>query len=117
MQFYLVYIREAHPSDGWHPDKTIVVKDPTTDTERAEVAGTCVANLNLPFPAVLDKMDNKVGLDYDAWPDRFFLIDPAGVIAWHSAPGPAGFKPDLLRQAIFDLLAAPAPAEPTPPTR
>ncbi len=113
MQFYLVYIREAHPADGRNPDKTIVVKDPTTDTERAEVASSCVADLNLPFPALLDKMDNKAGLDYDAWPDRFYLIDPAGAIAWYSGPGPAGFKPALLRQAIAGLLAALPPAPPS----
>ena len=114
MQFYLVYIREAHPSDGWHPDKTVVVKDPATLDERTEVASTCVANLNLPFPALLDQMDNKAGLDYDAWPDRFYLIDSAGAIAWHSGPGPKGFKPALLREAVETLLAAP-PAP--PPTR
>ena len=120
MQFYLVYIREAHPIEAWRPDPVVVVNDPVTDEERAEIASACVINLKLPFPALVDRMENRVGREYCAWPDRLYLIDETGRIAYKSGLGPRGFRPAELGEAIAVLLSqAPAdePAEaPDAPT-
>ena len=43
--FFIVYIREAHPEDGWvlmdNRRAGIALADPATAEERAEVAATC----------------------------------------------------------------------------
>ncbi len=92
----VVYIREAHPDDGWQTkankrDKVIFIQ-PTKLAERNKVATVCSANLNLSIPFVVDKMDNKVNESYAGWPDRLYIVGKDGKIAYKGAPGPRGFK-------------------------
>lgn len=102
MQFLLVYIREAHASDGTWPMKDgPVIQDPTTLPERSAVARTCVADLGLgDIPALVDDLDDAVNLAYEAWPDRLYLVSRDGRIAYKGARGPAGFKPGELEEAL-----------------
>jgi hypothetical protein len=60
------------------------------------VAGTCSVNLGIEFPALVDTMDNRSERAYTAWPDRIYVVDREGNIAYKSEAGPFGFKPDLL---------------------
>jgi len=59
-----------------------------------------VRKLNLKFPAVLDEFGNSTEQAYTGWPDRLYLIDSNGKIAYKSKPGPFGFKPDQLEAAL-----------------
>jgi len=90
-----VYIQEAHPTDGWQvPDnvrQNVLVARPRTLDERSHVAQTCMANLSLRLPAVVDTLDNATDNAYKAWPDRFYLIDADGDVVYKSGPGPFGF--------------------------
>jgi hypothetical protein len=63
-------------------------------------ATACVRNLGIQFPAVVDNMENTTEAAYTAWPDRLYLVNKTGKIAFKSAPGPAGFKPADLAAAI-----------------
>jgi hypothetical protein len=109
VQFLLVYIREAHPEDGWviaeNRRSGISVRDPLTDEERQEVASTCAANLQLDMPTVIDGVDNAVASAYGGWPDRLYLVRSDGRIAFRGGEGPFGFKPDELERAIERELA------------
>jgi hypothetical protein len=88
------------------PDSPFV-EEPRDRAERFDVAKRCVSALALrPIPALVDGMDDAVDAAYEAWPDRLYLIDRAGRIAYRSAPGPFGFKPDELADAIDQELAA-----------
>jgi len=49
---------------------------------------------------VLDGFDNSVEKAYTGWPDRIYLIDKEGRIAYKSKPGPFGFKPEELKGAL-----------------
>jgi type I thyroxine 5'-deiodinase len=102
-----VYILEAHPSDVWQMQSNIkdnvVFASPRSDEERAQVAGSCVRKLGIKFPAVIDGFDNVTEKTYTGWPDRLYLIDRDGKIAYKSKPGPFGFKPDELRKALEQM--------------
>ena len=104
MAFLIVYITEAHPSDVWQMQSNlkdkVVFASPKDEEERALVAGACVSRLGIKIPAVLDEFGNSTELAYTAWPDRIYLIDGQGRIAFKSKPGPFGFKPDLLAAAL-----------------
>ena len=108
MQFYAVYILEAHPSDVWQMESNIkdkvVFASPKNEEERAYVAGACVRKLGIKFPAVLDEFGNSTELAYTGWPDRLYLIDRDGKVAYKSRPGPFGFKPDDLRTALAKVV-------------
>jgi hypothetical protein len=99
-----VYITEAHPSDVWQMQSNIkdkvVFASPKNDEERVFIAGACVRKLGLKFPAALDEFGNSTEQAYTAWPDRIYLIDSGGRIAYKSRPGPFGFKPDQLAAAL-----------------
>jgi hypothetical protein len=109
VQFLLVYIREAHPEDGWiiaeNRRSGISVLDPQTDGERREVASACAANLRLDMQTVVDGIDNAVASAYGGWPDRLYLVRSDGRIAFRGGEGPFGFKPDELERAIERELA------------
>lgn len=102
-----MYILEAHPSDVWQMksnlEDKVVFASPKNEEERAFVAGACVRKLGIKFPAVLDGFDNTVEKAYTGWPDRLYLIDRNGKIAYKSRPGPFGFKPDDLKAALAKL--------------
>jgi hypothetical protein len=102
--FLIVYILEAHPTDVWQTESNIkekiVFASPKSYEEREFVAGSCVRKLGIKFPAVLDGFDNSVEKAYTGWPDRIYLIDKEGRIAYKSKPGPFGFKPEELAVAL-----------------
>ena len=106
--FHVVYIQEAHPIDAWQDDDNlkddVLVKSTTTEEERAEIAGICLAKLSIELPALLDDPDNRVERAYTAWPDRLYVIDRDGRIAYKSAAGPFGFKPAAVEGALKRLM-------------
>lgn len=99
-----MYISEAHPSDVWQMENNIkdkvVFASPKDEDERAAIAGTCVRKLGIEFPAVLDEFGNSTERAYTGWPDRMYLIDANGRVAYKSKPGPFGFKSEELRTAL-----------------
>jgi iodothyronine deiodinase-like protein len=107
VSFYAVYILEAHPSDVWQMESNIkdkvVFASPKDEEERTLVAGACVRKLGIRFPAVIDGFDNSTEKAYTGWPDRIYLIDGKGRVAYKSRPGPFGFKADELKAALERL--------------
>ncbi len=108
MAFLAVYILEAHPTDVWQTESNIkdkiVFASPKDEQERAFVAGACVRKLGIKFPAVLDGFDNTTEKAYTGWPDRIYLIDAKGRIAYKSKPGPFGFRPEELGTALVQAV-------------
>jgi Iodothyronine deiodinase len=104
VEFLVVYITEAHPSDVWQMESNIkdkvVFASPRDEDERASIAGTCMRKLGIEIPALLDEFGNSTEGAYTAWPDRLYLIDRNGRVAYKSKPGPFGFKPDGLKAAM-----------------
>ena len=81
----------------------VVFASPRNQDERAFVAGSCVRKLGIEVPALLDEFGNSTETAYTAWPDRLYLIDRSGKVAYKSKPGPFGFEPDELKAAIKKL--------------
>jgi type I thyroxine 5'-deiodinase len=78
----------------------VVFASPKSEDERAMVAGACVRKLGIKFPAALDEFGNSTEQAYTGWPDRIYLVDTGGKVAYKSKPGPFGFKPDQLAAAL-----------------
>ena len=107
VSFLVVYIREAHPEDGWvlpeNRRSGVAVHDPTTVDERRAVATACATRLEVRMPMVVDGIDNAVGSAYGGWPDRLYLVTRDGRIAYQGGDGPFGFRPAELERAIEAL--------------
>ncbi len=63
-----MYIKEAHPEDGWvvthNREDAIAVLDPSSDEERADVAEVCVLRSAIRIPVLVDGIDNAVASAY-----------------------------------------------------
>lgn len=100
MEFFLVYIKEAHALDSPAPSSFEGIEDPITDEERHAVCLRAIEDLNLPLPALVDDMEDSVNRAYAAQPDRLFLVAKDGTVAYAGGKGPQGFSPDELEAAI-----------------
>jgi len=115
----MVYIREAHPVDGWWLGRGLFglglklyasqaatdVHDPKTMVERRSVAGRCDVTLQYGIPTLVDEMDDAVNKAYAAWPTRLYLVGLDGRVVYGAGLGPFDFKPAKLEQAIKTYLA------------
>ena len=106
--FVMVYVRDAHPTDGWRMESNdrlgAVTAQPTTYDERASVAQKCGRLLNLGFPMLVDTIDDSVGARYSGMPGRLYVIDRQGKVAYKSGRGPYLFKPAEMEQSLVLLL-------------
>lgn len=116
--FLLVYIREAHPVNGWWlgagipglalklgiPNAATDIYDPRNIEERRTVAQRCSLELALDIPMLVDGIDDAVNKAYAAWPTRLYLVGVDGVVVYAGGPGPFGFKPSQLDVSIAGYL-------------
>ena len=97
VEFLLVYIREAHPTDGWQMQKNtqdgIQIASAKDFSQKEEYASSCVRNLGIKFTTVVDNMDAKVELNYMGWPDRMYVIGKTAASRGRAIPARRGFDP------------------------
>jgi hypothetical protein len=120
VKFMVVYIREAHPKDGWWlgggvtglairffaSEAALDVYDPKTIEERRRVACRCEAELKYGIPTLVDDMDDSVNRAYAALPTRLYLIGLDGRVEYAGGLGPLGFKTQELKEAIEKWIEA-----------
>ena len=103
----MVYITEAHASDVWQMGSNVkqgvVFASPKSIGERESIANSCVRNLHIQFPALVDDFANSTETAYTGWPDRLYVIDRDGRVAYKSRPGPFGFHPDEVARTLRGL--------------
>jgi hypothetical protein len=106
--FVMVYVREAHPSDGWRMESNdrveVSLPQPQSDAERVQVAQACSKRLELGMPMLVDTIHDVVGARYSGMPSRLYLLDRRGHVAYKSGRGPFGFKPAELEHSLILLL-------------
>jgi len=95
--FFYIYIREAHPEDGWKMPRNrregIKIDDPKTMAERVKVAEQACTYFKTDIPALVDTMDDATDRAYAGWPSRIFLVDRDGKVVVRGDPGPRGLVP------------------------
>ncbi len=118
VQFLSIYIREAHPKDGWWfggglmgkilkrgiPKTATEIYDPRTIAERRSVAGQCAESLQYGIRTYVDEMDDPVSKAYAAKPTRLYLVGLDGRVVYAGGLGPYGFSPGALKTAIEKYL-------------
>ncbi len=126
VQFLLIYIREAHPVDGWSFNGGLMglllkirgsraatdLYDPKTIEERRAAAGQCESTLQYGIRTYVDEMDDAVNEAYAGRPTRLYLIGIDGRVAYAGGLGPWGFKPAELGAAIESYMAHPGANSP-----
>ena len=106
--FLGVYVREAHPTDGWVMESNaragVKFAQPRTYDERVAIASACHLRLKYDMPLLVDELDDRVGNAYSGMPARLYVIDSKGRVAYKAGRGPFGLKPAEMEQALVMLL-------------
>jgi len=108
----VVYIREAHPAGdeqtaedaGWKAIDETVFHQPKNFEERRKLAETACTFWDLPVPTLVDTLTPSAGEMYQASPNRLYLIDREGKIAYRDVRGPMGCKVHEGELALRKLL-------------
>jgi hypothetical protein len=99
--FLTVYVREAHPTDEWqmksNVKEDVCYAQPKTLEQRVAIANDFVQRLKYPTPFAIDDMKNAADLAYSAWPERLYVIDEHGRIAYAGGMGPFHYEPEEVR--------------------
>ncbi|MFO0910857.1 MAG: deiodinase-like protein [Isosphaeraceae bacterium] len=86
VEFLSVYVREAHPIDGWRMESNdrvgVAVAQPKSNFQRVEVATQCHDLLEMSMPVLVDAIDDRVGKAYSGVPDRLYVVDREGKVAF-----------------------------------
>uniref|UniRef100_A0A4X2KI99 Iodothyronine deiodinase n=2 Tax=Vombatus ursinus TaxID=29139 RepID=A0A4X2KI99_VOMUR len=96
--FLIIYIEEAHATDGWAFANNIDIKQHRTLQNRMEAAQLLMDRKPL-CPIVLDTMDNQTSKKYAALPERFYVL-LEGKILFKGDPGPWNYHPEEVRAVL-----------------
>ena len=112
VEFFVVYVQEAHPTDGWQTDSNlqdgVLFRQHQSYAEREEVAQTCSLDLHIGLPIIIEEMNNVIDEAYGAAPERLYLVGVDGKVAYQGGAGPHFFNLDEWEWAIEAVVKVPA---------
>jgi hypothetical protein len=66
--------------------------------QRLAIANDFTKRFKYPLPFGIDDMSNAAEGAYSAWPERLYVIDESGRIAYRGGMGPFNYKPAEVRE-------------------
>lgn len=98
--FLTIYVKEAHPTDEWQMDSNeeegVCYPQPVTLDDRVAIARDFVESCAYEIPIAIDPVDNPADQIYAGWPERFYIVDVDGTIAYKGETGPFGYHPEAV---------------------
>ncbi len=99
--FLTVYVREAHPADEWqmksNVKEDVCYAQPKNLEQRVAIANDFIKRFHYPLPLGIDDVNNAANDIYAAWPERIYIIDETGRIAYRGGMGPFHYHPEEAR--------------------
>lgn len=89
--FLVVYIAEAHSSDGWAFTNNYDINTHQRLEDRLSAARILLQKDPL-CPVVVDEMSDITAIKYGALPERFYVLQ-AGKVVYKGSVGPWGYNP------------------------
>ena len=71
---------------------------PKTLEQRLAIANDFTKRFKFPLPFGIDDMSNAANDAYAAWPERLYVIDESGHIAYRGGMGPFNYNPAEVRE-------------------
>ena len=109
VEFFVVYVQEAHPTDGWQVESNveqgILFRQHQSFQERDEAAQSCTIGLHISIPTLVEELDNAIDEAFGAAPERLYLIGKDGRVVYHGGAGPHFFDLEELGGALQRLEA------------
>ena len=99
--FLTIYVREAHPTDEWqmksNVKEDVCYAQPKNLPQRVAIANDFVKRINYPLPFGIDDINDAADHAYAAWPERLYIVDENGRIAYRGGNGPFYYYPEEVR--------------------
>jgi len=98
VDFIIVYISEAHPTDEWSFDfkGQPQVAQPVSLDERLDCAKIMLDSINFEVDVYVDNIDNRANLTFGAIPERLIVIRD-DIVDFIGGIGPFNYSiPDLI---------------------
>uniref|UniRef100_A0A3P9JUG8 Iodothyronine deiodinase n=1 Tax=Oryzias latipes TaxID=8090 RepID=A0A3P9JUG8_ORYLA len=99
--FLVIYIAEAHASDGWAFSNNYDINQHQSLEERLSAARILVQSDPL-CPVVVDEMSNAAAIHYGSHPERLYVLQ-AGKVVYKGGIGPWGYSPQEVRSFLEKL--------------
>uniref|UniRef100_A0A8W4FKW1 Iodothyronine deiodinase n=1 Tax=Sus scrofa TaxID=9823 RepID=A0A8W4FKW1_PIG len=99
--FLIIYIEEAHASDGWAFKNNVDIKNHQNLQDRLRAAHLLL-DRSPQCPVVVDTMKNQSSRLYAALPERLYVLQ-AGRILYKGKPGPWNYHPEEVRAVLEKL--------------
>ncbi|KAG5851240.1 hypothetical protein ANANG_G00090960 [Anguilla anguilla] len=96
--FLVVYIAEAHATDGWSFANNVDIKNHANLQERLAAAQVLVKE-NPLCPIVVDEMTDITASKYGALPERLYVLQ-SGKVIYKGKRGPWGYNPEEVRRVL-----------------
>ncbi|KAJ8375359.1 hypothetical protein SKAU_G00059390 [Synaphobranchus kaupii] len=96
--FLVVYIAEAHATDGWSFSNNVDIKKHTNLQERLAAAQVLLKE-NPLCPIVVDDMTDITASKYGALPERLYVL-LSGKVIYKGKMGPWGYNPEEVRRVL-----------------
>ena len=88
--FLIIYIEEAHASDGWKITNNTEIRQHRTLDDRFDAA-RILARMRPPCPIYVDDITDDANLQYGGLYERLYIILD-DVVVYEGKRGPAGYK-------------------------
>ncbi|XP_045610646.1 type I iodothyronine deiodinase [Procambarus clarkii] len=89
--FVVVYVAEAHPTDGWAIQGGLNIATHKTLEERTAAAQHMLTMEPLECPVLVDLLTEETSRAYAPVPERLYIVQD-GVIVYKGGPGPFEYK-------------------------
>src|SRR6266568_4536403 len=93
---YMVRYALPHMHRGNLKDD-VCYAQPRTVSDRLAIANDFTKRFKYPLPFGVDDMQNAGNNAYAAWPERLYIIDENGKIAYRGGMGPFNYNPSEVR--------------------
>lgn len=80
----------------------VCYKQPKTLDDRLVIARDFVKRSDYDIPLLVDGIANRADELYAGWPERLYVIDETGAIAYKGEPGPFGYHPEEVEAWLRD---------------
>ncbi|KAL7884554.1 hypothetical protein AOLI_G00073240 [Acnodon oligacanthus] len=96
--FLVIYIAEAHATDGWAFANNVDINQHRNLQERLTAAKSLIKE-NPLCPVVVDEMNDITASHYGALPERLYVLQEGKVI-YKGGKGPWGYSPEEVRKVL-----------------
>jgi hypothetical protein len=85
-------------------DEGVLLRRHVHFEDRFAAAREGVERLGLTLPVLVDDMDDTVSAAFAAWPERLYVAERGGRLAYVGGPGPFEFEPDAAAAVLAELV-------------